>query len=504
MGIFDRFPYSSTHEMNLDFMLGKATEIAESLQEIDTHKDQAEQAATNAAQSAASAAEQYQAARGAAIRAEVAQGNAENAAADALQHKTDAADAADRAEAASDLADEAVEQAQTAAQNASTAADGAISSASAAETRINNLAASLPSDFTDLNTEVNNFIDYALTGEYPIVIVQGARGNTPDIQNSNKYVTSSTLLSFPAGSILELHTNDLSISAILTGWAGSTSQGNIGNWAQDINYTFVDGIAVSITFRKTAGAVNVTPADVNPTLKISTALSNSLISAQMLKKWKPGKVACIGDSLTKGVDVGSHVIAENYPYFMGKMLECEVLNYGVSGADTMEYWNDYLNTFTFDSTIDAVLIMLGTNGGGIPNTLATDVYPYTNYNDYANTYCGDYCKIIRKIIELTGNHAQVYLITPPYTTYSTEQLNRVKIARETIKEIGLYFNLPVIDVFAECGMGAYNADVFRPHDGCHFNAKGYHRLGTFIGSKVIAAHSEWSAADVYPDETPIT
>ena len=45
MGIFDRFPYSSTHEMNLDFMLGKATEIAESLQEIDTHKEQAEQAA---------------------------------------------------------------------------------------------------------------------------------------------------------------------------------------------------------------------------------------------------------------------------------------------------------------------------------------------------------------------------------------------------------------------------------------------------------------------------
>ena len=163
MGIFDRFPYSSTHEMNLDFMLGKATEIAESLQEIDTHKEQAEQAATNAAQSAQSAAQAAQAAAG-------SQTAAGTSASQAAQHKADAEDAADRAEAASDLADEAVEQAQTAAttagtaaqtastaaQNASTAADGAIASAAAAETRINTLAASLPEDFTDLNNEVNN------------------------------------------------------------------------------------------------------------------------------------------------------------------------------------------------------------------------------------------------------------------------------------------------------------------------------------------------------------
>ena len=68
----------------------------------------------------------------------------------------------------------------------------------------------------------------------------------------------------------------------------------------------------------------------------------------------------------------------------------------------------------------------------------------------------------------------------------------------------MYYNLPVIDVFAECGMGAYNASVFRPHDGCHFNAKGYHRLGTFIGSKVKSLHSVWELTDVYDDETPVS
>lgn len=223
-----------------------------------------------------------------------------------------------------------------------------------------------------------------------------------------------------------------------------------------------------------------------------TAAGNNSV---MLDSWKPEKVACVGDSLTQGVDHDTHVIPESYPFFMSQMLDCNVLNYGVAGADTMEYWHDNLDMFTFDNTIDTVLIMLGTNGGGIPNTLATDVYPYTDYNDYADTYCGCYCKIIRKIIELTQNKAQVMLITPTYTTYSTAQLNRVKQARDTIKEIGVYFNLPVIDAFAECGMGAYNGDVFRPYDGCHFNAKGYHRLGTYIGSKVKSYHSEWSADD---------
>lgn len=162
MGIFDRFPYSSTHEMNLDFMLGKATEIAESLQEIDTHKDQAEQAATNAAQSATNAAQAAQAAA-------ASQTAASASAAAADQHKTDAEDAADRAEAAFNLADEAVEQAQAAAQNASTAADGAIASANAAENRINALAESLPADFTEVNNEItglntafNNLNGYSL------------------------------------------------------------------------------------------------------------------------------------------------------------------------------------------------------------------------------------------------------------------------------------------------------------------------------------------------------
>ena len=128
MGIFDRFPYSSTHEMNLDFMLGKATEIAEALQDvqeglsdIDTHKAQAEQAAQAAAASQAAASA---------------------SAASADQHKTDAEDAADRAEAAWNGADAAADRAEEALGNMTDSETVCLNAAARAEAAQDAVAAS--------------------------------------------------------------------------------------------------------------------------------------------------------------------------------------------------------------------------------------------------------------------------------------------------------------------------------------------------------------------------
>lgn len=213
-------------------------------------------------------------------------------------------------------------------------------------------------------------------------------------------------------------------------------------------------------------------------------------------------ICCIGDSLTEGIDVGSHKIKESYPYFMGKYLNCDILNYGQKGRTSKTWWENYKDVYSFTSDIDVVLIMFGTNGGLTSNTLATDVEPYTNYNDYADTSVGCYCKLIEYIMEQTENHAQIILLTPPYSTYTEAQEQLVKDTNPVIKAIAERYSLPVIDVFNECGMGKFNADIFRPHDGCHFNAKGYHKLGTFIGSKVKSIISTFDLSDVYDDETP--
>jgi lysophospholipase L1-like esterase len=213
------------------------------------------------------------------------------------------------------------------------------------------------------------------------------------------------------------------------------------------------------------------------------------------------KICCVGDSLTKGVDVGSHVIKESYPYFMSQYLDCFVVNYGHPGVSAKGWWNSDHLTKTFDSNMDVVLIMFGTNGGLAINTLATDVEPYDDWEDYADTECGCYCKLIESIQEQTQNHAQIILMTPPYSTYSEGQTQTVIATAPVIRAIAQRYCLPVIDVLYESGMNAFNGDVFRPHDGCHFNAKGYHRLGTFVGSKVKSVVSTFSLDDVYDDET---
>ena len=223
MGIFDRFPYSSTHEMNLDFMLGKATEIAESLQEIDTNKEQAEQAAQAAQASAGQTAQAAQAAA-------ASQTAAGTSASQAAQHKTDAEDAADRAEAASDLADEAVEQAKTAATNASTAADGAIASATAAENRINALAASLPEDFTEvyntIKTNSKNCLFYVGNGtkvswsgynESPITLSLGTNNYAIIIDNTTYNILLSDIITaaISAGITVDQSNNKLTSTGFL-------------------------------------------------------------------------------------------------------------------------------------------------------------------------------------------------------------------------------------------------------------------------------------------------
>ena len=212
------------------------------------------------------------------------------------------------------------------------------------------------------------------------------------------------------------------------------------------------------------------------------------------------KICCIGDSLTEGIDYGSHKIKESYPYFMSKYLGCTILNYGQRGRTAKTWWDNYKDYYNYDPSIDVVLIMFGTNGGFTTNTLDTDVEPYDNPDDYADTSVGCCCKLIEKIMADTQNHAQIFMLTPPYSTYTTAQEQTVINSEPTIRAIAKRYQLPVIDVLNECGMGKFNGDVFRPHDGCHFNAKGYHRLGTFLGSKIMSMISKFELTDVYDDE----
>lgn len=203
-------------------------------------------------------------------------------------------------------------------------------------------------------------------------------------------------------------------------------------------------------------------------------------------------IYCIGDSLTRGVDQGTHVIDKGYPYWLEALLEATAVNCGYPGATSQTWWNSYKSLYPEpNDNTDIVLIMFGTNGGLDPDTISTDVEQYNNYADYADSGVGNMCKIIEWVMEKTHNNAQIILMTPPvnWTEGAEYRYTRVLNTVPVVKKIASRYSLPVIDVFNESGMNRFNGSAFRPIDGVHFNAHGYQKLGTYIASKIKGLYS---------------
>ena len=213
----------------------------------------------------------------------------------------------------------------------------------------------------------------------------------------------------------------------------------------------------------------------------------------------------IGDSLTRGVIGGEStvdgaslaVIKESFPYWIKHTLNSTVINCGYPGATSQTWWNKHKEHYPEPTpTTDVVTIMLGTNSGLWQNTLATDVEPYSDYNDYADTNCGCYCKMIEWVKEKTNNHAQIILIVPPTTDTSAGKNQMLRETRDVINAIASRYSLPVIDLFGHSGISEFDGHKFRKNDGVHLNAEGYHKIGTFISHKIASMYSTFDDGEI--------
>lgn len=235
--------------------------------------------------------------------------------------------------------------------------------------------------------------------------------------------------------------------------------------------------------------------DVNAVVEVPAGAKFCRVVRQKYTSLNPGlsvksgvSVACIGDSLTEG-DYGSepegvaHVHPENYPYYMQLALGVNVLNYGKSGYTPINYWDYKLKTIDW-ATIkpDVVVIMLGTNWG-LTDTLDQDVNQYDNYEDYAHTNTGCYCKIIEYINDVMNGSGQIVLCTCPWVDDTRRPHNKQysDAANVVVPKIAEKYNLPVIDT-RKMGLSKINTHTLQPVDGLHFGRYGYSRLGSYIGS----------------------
>jgi lysophospholipase L1-like esterase len=77
-------------------------------------------------------------------------------------------------------------------------------------------------------------------------------------------------------------------------------------------------------------------------------------------------VLCIGDSLTAGAyyvgDANGVAIAQNYPYYLSRMLHCRTTNAGTNGYSASDWYNRYIDDYNY-AEYDTFIIWLGTNYG---------------------------------------------------------------------------------------------------------------------------------------------
>lgn len=199
------------------------------------------------------------------------------------------------------------------------------------------------------------------------------------------------------------------------------------------------------------------------------------------------KVLCIGDSLTSGANYTEEwgeqtspgaSIDQNYPRMLGRLINGEVTNAGFSGYSASTWWNSKRNSYTYND-YDTFIIWLGTNNG-LTDTLDTDVDPYDDYNDFAETETGYYCKIIEKIKE--ENESCLIVLTKIFASKDS-----VSETNTTIDHIAEKYNLPVIDN-SDLGAGAHpelHGGINNPHFGKAGNA--------FVANRYVARTSEWFA-----------
>lgn len=229
---------------------------------------------------------------------------------------------------------------------------------------------------------------------------------------------------------------------------------------------------------------NILPEKLKRLTDESNPLSNLLENGGYTNIFK--KISCIGDSLTEGVfeytEGGEVKYAGkpqglepySYPTQLARMTGATVNNYGVGGA-TAKSWletTECSNCFKNENKAQAYIIALGTNDTDYSGNVDTDI-DLKNYSNNADTFVGNYAKIIQKCLELQPK-AKVFVVTIPKTR--TDYHHAWTTGNSQIKSIAEKLGVYVLDVFTY-SESHDNPDKYKEHfyTGGHRNAIGYKR-----------------------------
>lgn len=291
-------------------------------------------------------------------------------------------------------------------------------------------------------SKINNLVklDFTLTNKHYIVAESGYDAAIEDVRFwSTSYINVSNL-------------SKVTINSNFSGYSD-------GYAFYDENKNFISGsttFSSELAVPANAAFMRFTVFNIDSTLasasgdftfyrlneKIESITSGVHVSAKLNYAFGIGKTLMIGDSLTSGAYYDDTIykgasINQNIPYYLGKMINEEVKNGGKSGWYPSNWYTNELPNHDV-TQYDTFFIWLGTNKG-LTDTLAIDVDPYTDYNQFATTETGYYCRLIAYIKDKNPD-AQIHLLTCFATTGTLTETN------STINKIATKYDLHVIDM----------------------------------------------------------
>lgn len=199
------------------------------------------------------------------------------------------------------------------------------------------------------------------------------------------------------------------------------------------------------------------------------------------------KLAFLGDSITEGV--GASSLETNYVSQVGKMLGCEVLNYGIGGTriarkkeSSLFHRHDIdfnLRTVLLDKTADKIFVFGGTNDMGHGDAVMGEIGDNDPY-----TFHGAVNMLFSTLIDIYGKE-KVVIILPLKRFDENVRFNPVtgKYLKDYVEVIKYYvdlYGLKYIDCFNQCFDEPPEGKSEFFVDGLHPNDKGYKVLAEKI------------------------
>lgn len=262
---------------------------------------------------------------------------------------------------------------------------------------------------------------------------------------------------------------------------------SISSNEETYSYQATQNITVVVSYdnRKPCTITIKTPIDVDQIAINKSYIENS--------KWKYAfdRICCIGDSLTSGAYYAGAwegaSIAQNYPSVLSRMLNTPVKNSGRSGASAKTWYTNNMNGLTL-TDYGTFVIWLGTNEG-LTDTISTDVDPYDDYTDFADTNTGYLCRTICQIKEAVPD-AHIMICTVFATSGNLTTTNDV------INQIATKYSLQLVD---NSDLDNTNYPLY------HSNAVHFNKAGNiFVADRIKNAMISYVAPDGHNAEFGLT